>query len=92
MSSIACWRARGEIAREQRLEWVDVHFVPTNRNQPASSFLESLGSGFKQPLNGGYVFRFPTGFAAEVAFHPPAAQVRIIGGSGDEEDLGTSCR
>ncbi|HVV72921.1 MAG TPA: HAD-IIIC family phosphatase, partial [Verrucomicrobiae bacterium] len=64
----------GEIARERRLGWVDLHFVPTARNKPAADFLDSIGAGFKQPLNGGYVFRFPAGFAAEVAFQPAAVK------------------
>jgi FkbH-like protein len=60
----------GVTARSQGAEWLDVHFVRTEKNQPAFEFLESVGSSFKQALNGGYVFRFPAGFAAEVAFSP----------------------
>ncbi|MGH7970102.1 MAG: HAD-IIIC family phosphatase, partial [Limisphaerales bacterium] len=32
-----------EIARERRLDWVDIHFVPTDRNKPAADFLEAIG-------------------------------------------------
>ncbi len=61
----------GELARERKAGYVDVHYVRTGRNKPALDFLESVGGGFKQALNGGYVFRFPAGFAAEVTFQPP---------------------
>ena len=56
----------GEIARERRLQWVNVHFNPTPKNKPAADFLENIGSAFKQPLNGGFLYRFPAGFAADV--------------------------
>jgi len=60
----------GEIARERRLNWVDVHYNTSPKNRPALDFLESIGASFRQPLNGGYLFRFPAGFAAEAAFNP----------------------
>jgi amino acid adenylation domain-containing protein/FkbH-like protein len=66
----------GETARARGMDWLDVHFVRTEKNLPALEFLESVGAAFKQALNGGYVFRFPTGFAAEVAFNPPAEKAR----------------
>ena len=62
----------GELARMRGADWLDLHFVRTEKNHPALEFLESVGAAFKQALNGGYVFRFPAGFAAEVAFNPPA--------------------
>ena len=65
----------GIIARERRLQWVDVHYNPTAKNKPASDFLESVGNAFKQPLNGGFLFRFPSGFAADVEFNPQGDEV-----------------
>jgi amino acid adenylation domain-containing protein/FkbH-like protein len=70
----------GEIAQERRLNWVDVHFNTSKRNQPALDFLESVGSPFRQALNGGYLFRFPAGFAAEVAFDPQSAPAETVVG------------
>src|ERR1043166_7042761 len=64
-------------ARERGLDWLDVHFIPTKRNKPALDFLENFGAGFKQPLNGGYVFRFPACFAAEVTFHPSTNEEQL---------------
>jgi len=60
----------GEFARERGLNWVDIHFNISPKNRPALDFLESIGTSFRQPLNGGYLFRFPAGFAAEVSFNP----------------------
>ncbi|HWH70138.1 MAG TPA: alpha/beta fold hydrolase, partial [Candidatus Sulfotelmatobacter sp.] len=60
----------GELAQQHHLHWVDAHFLKTAKNKPALDFLESVGAEFKQALNGGLLFRFPAGFAAEVAFNP----------------------
>src|SRR5258706_6092766 len=60
----------GELALERGLQWVDVHFTKSARNNPAHDFLETVGSSFKQAQNGGFLFRFPAGFAAQVEFRP----------------------
>jgi amino acid adenylation domain-containing protein/FkbH-like protein len=65
----------GDLARQRGLGWVDVHFVSSAKNKPALDFLESVGRAFKQALNGGYVFKFPAGFAADVAFCPASSPV-----------------
>ena len=62
----------GELARERRLNWLDVPFIKSARNKPAVDFLESVGGGFKQPWKQDWLFRFPAAFAAEIAFSPPA--------------------
>jgi amino acid adenylation domain-containing protein/FkbH-like protein len=62
----------GEKARESQARWVNANYLKSPKNKPALDFLESVGAAFKQPLDGGYVFRFPAGFAEEVAFNPPA--------------------
>jgi len=63
----------GKEAKARQLAWVDIHFTPSGRNKPALDFLESVGGAFKQPHNGGVLFRFPSGFAAEVTFSPDTA-------------------
>ena len=60
----------GGVAKARGVAHVDVHFVTSPKNKPALDFLESVGGPFRQALNGGYVFRFPTAVAAEIAFHP----------------------
>ncbi|MGH7968951.1 MAG: HAD-IIIC family phosphatase, partial [Limisphaerales bacterium] len=68
----------GQVARQQQLEWVSVHFVRTAKNKPVEEFLENVGAAFKQPLNGGFVFRFPSAFAAQVHFVPPKSRLAPI--------------
>jgi len=60
----------GELAKSRGAAYVDVHFVRSAKNKPALDFLESVGNQFRQALNGGYVFRFPTEFAAAIKFSP----------------------
>jgi FkbH-like protein len=64
----------GKIALDEKRRWVDIHFNPSPRNKPASDFLQSFGQEFRQPLNGGYVYKFPAEFAAEVTFNPPSTE------------------
>ena len=60
----------GAVAKAQGAAHVDVHFVSSAKNKPALDFLETVGGPFRQALNGGYVFRFPTEVAAGIAFEP----------------------
>ncbi len=59
----------GEIALHRGLETVEVPFVDAQRNRPALLFLESLGAA----ASGG-TFRLGAADAAEVRYHPGAAQ------------------
>jgi FkbH-like protein len=59
----------GEVARELKLNWVNLHYAPTAKNKPALNFLESTAGSFKQHVNGGLLFRLPAGFASEVTFN-----------------------
>lgn len=63
----------GEIARQKKLNWVDINFVPSTKNKPALNFLEECCGAFKQPLNGGFMFRMPAQFAGQIAFEPKKA-------------------
>ena len=67
----------GQLACEKDLRWLDVPFVPTQRNRPALLFLESVGAQYKEPAAHGFVFRFPAGFAAGIAYKPASAPLRI---------------
>jgi hypothetical protein len=67
----------GELALEKGLRWVDVPFVPTQRNRPALLFLESVGAQYKQPSANGFRFRFPAGVAAGIAYAPASALPRL---------------
>jgi FkbH-like protein len=67
----------GELALEKGLRWVDVPFVPTQRNRPALLFLESVGAQYKEPSANGFRFRFPAGAAAGIAYAPASALPRF---------------
>ena len=59
----------GNLALKQNKRWVNVHFHPSAKNKPALDFLQSVGAAFKQPLNGGFVYAFPSDVAAKIAFN-----------------------
>jgi FkbH-like protein len=59
----------GEIALDRGLQTVEIPFVAAQRNRPALLFLESLGAA----ASGG-TFRLRAADAAEVRYHPGAAQ------------------
>ena len=60
----------GEIAKERGLDHVDVTFIDSGKNRPASDFLESVGANFKKAIDGGHSFRFPVEFAATIRYNP----------------------
>jgi amino acid adenylation domain-containing protein/FkbH-like protein len=60
----------GKMAQENGAANVDIHFVASAKNKPALDFLENVGQPFRQALNGGYVFRFPSEIAAAVTLNP----------------------
>ncbi len=62
----------GEIAVERGLARVEIPFSPTQRNQPALMFLESVGARFKVRAERDMVFDFPAAEAARIAYKPSA--------------------
>ncbi len=58
-----------EIAKVRGLTRIDFPYVPTQKNQPALNFLNSVGIEFKQ----GYSFQFPVEYARAVVYNPQAA-------------------
>ncbi len=64
----------GNIAVQKNLPWVNVHFHPSAKNKPALDFLQNVGSAFKQPLNGGFIYAFPADVAAKIAFNPQGSE------------------
>jgi FkbH-like protein len=57
----------GEKARERKLDYVDVRYVPTPKNRPAFDFLDDIGQQFKCPLENGFLFRFPAKYVVALA-------------------------
>ena len=67
-----------EIAHARGARWIDLHFVPTAKNKPALDFLEQVGGAFKQPLNGGSVFRLPVDLASDAGARHCAEEPQVI--------------
>lgn len=59
----------GEIAREQGLEFIEVPFICTKKNQPARDFLNNIGTNFQHFSPTGILFRFPVNIAVTLR-HP----------------------
>jgi FkbH-like protein len=57
----------GEIAIERGLRWVNLQYLPTDKNRLALDVLENIGAQFKEPLGEGSVFRLPADLAAALS-------------------------
>jgi amino acid adenylation domain-containing protein/FkbH-like protein len=60
-------RKLGEVALSRGISRVDVQFVPTKKNSPALSFLESVAAQFKDTVEGSFWFRIPSESAAKLS-------------------------
>jgi FkbH-like protein len=58
----------GNIARERRLERVDVLYIPTQKNHLAFDFLNNVGAEFKQEVDRDWLFRFPVELISQLTF------------------------
>ena len=74
----------GNLAVQQNKRCVKVHFHPSAKNKPALDFLQSVGAAFKQALNGGFVYVFPSDVAAKITFRTDDARVTNASGAGNE--------
>jgi FkbH-like protein len=63
----------GNLALQQNKRWVNLHFHPSPKNKPALDFLQNVGAAHKQPLNGGFIYAFPSEVAAQVTLNPGTA-------------------
>jgi FkbH-like protein len=58
----------GQIAKERGVTRVDVPYVPTEKNQPAFDFLDSVGGKFRKRSGEGSVFSLPARYAASIVY------------------------
>jgi acyl carrier protein len=63
-------RRLGEIARERGFACVDAPFAASPRNRPALLFLDNAGSRYREPREGGLLFRIPAEVAASLEYRP----------------------
>jgi FkbH-like protein len=74
-------RELGRMAKNRGIEYIDIRFSPTGRNQPALDFLNGLKIGIRQPDGHYLVFRLPAHAAAGAAFDPDCAGTQPHGPS-----------
>ncbi|WP_208345332.1 HAD-IIIC family phosphatase, partial [Aetokthonos hydrillicola] len=58
----------GEIAKKREVDSVKIHYVPTAKNQPVLTFLDSVGGQYKEQSNEGLCFRFPVEVATSISY------------------------
>lgn len=66
----------GKIAQNKGLHQVEVIYIPTNKNQPALDFLESVGEQFKQEKDEWCLFQFKSEIAANLTFNPSQTETK----------------
>ncbi|NET58108.1 MAG: FkbM family methyltransferase [Symploca sp. SIO2E6] len=64
----------GAIAKERGLSQIEVSYAPTQKNQPALNFLETVGADVKQPVGEGWLYQFPIDLAAELTYEPSVVE------------------
>jgi FkbH-like protein len=64
----------GDIARKRQIDWVDVTYKPTQKNQPIRDFLEQVGSEFNKPLEKGEHFQIPVAFCQAIVYRPKSIE------------------
>ena len=60
--------AVGDIADKRESSQVCIEFIPTAKNTPVETFLETLGKEYKQPYKKGYQFEFPSVHLKSIRF------------------------
>ncbi|HVY71223.1 MAG TPA: FkbM family methyltransferase, partial [Verrucomicrobiae bacterium] len=58
------------LALEDERSWVNLQFRPTEKNQPAWVFIQSVGAEWASPHDGGASFLMPAAKLAELRYHP----------------------
>ncbi len=60
----------GQLACAEGLEWVEIEYIATAKNQPAYNFLAGFDPVYRQPAQNGFVCQFPSAYASEITFKP----------------------
>lgn len=64
----------GEIAFSHGLNYVNVLYIPSEKNQPALNFLERIGTPFCEKLETSKLFKLPVDVAARLSYTPSVAE------------------
>lgn len=60
----------GTIAQEKGLEYIQLTYSSTAKNQPALNFLDNLDSAIKEKADGSWLFKLPVALAADLTYNP----------------------
>ena len=75
----------GKVAQAKGLDFVEARFISSAKNQPALDFLETIGAPFQEPFEGGWRFKFPAEFAANLSYDPDATESMAARGIADNK-------
>jgi FkbH-like protein/FkbM family methyltransferase len=64
----------GKRALEQGKQWAQIHFRPTNKNQPAWEFIKGIGSEFMQAPEKETIVQFPAEKLASLCYNPDSSR------------------
>jgi FkbH-like protein len=85
----AILRRLGEIAKEHRLAYVSLRYLPTDKNEPARAFAESVAANFRMHEQDRIVYRIPVGTACAITHRPGHDPAAIIEALKSEERKGS---
>jgi FkbH-like protein len=81
----AMLRRLGEIATERRLANMELQFIPTQKNEPAQAFAESVAVQFKIGCQDRVRYLIPTAFARAITHRPGHDPDAVIKASKSQE-------
>lgn len=69
-----------QFARQAMTEgkkWVELPFHPTNKNEPAWNFIQSVGAGCRRETDNGSAFRLPASRLADLRYSPDQPSIGV---------------
>lgn len=60
----------GEVAVQRGIEMVNLFYFPSDRNLPARTFVEKIGSLYQERVGEASIFRFPASAAGAITYQP----------------------
>ncbi|MEO0836383.1 MAG: FkbM family methyltransferase, partial [Cyanobacteria bacterium J06642_3] len=64
----------GTIAQDRGLEYIDLAYAATPKNQPALNFLENIEGVVQEKIESSWLFKLPSAIAAELTYNPETAK------------------
>ncbi|PSF37563.1 hypothetical protein C7H19_10385 [Aphanothece hegewaldii CCALA 016] len=64
----------GKIALAKNIEWIEINYQQTDKNQPILDFLQRIAQNYRD----GYCFRFPAIYASQIIYNPNAEVAKVL--------------